>query len=265
MKPEKRWSRYVKKCEDAWNKLSFMKQVSSLDAYLTILCMATGLNNLEQLHQLLPDNARLLKDDWLELKEFWKLYFRGDEAAEHRNELIEWLLNEQAGHSGNTSYYIKLVTQRAKPQQEKQFQGAPSPWSARILSCKERSGFGDNHFQTELFGAVVDTGFRLDLTEKYLRVCFVFKERELTEKLTHEIIGNFPDYFILRRGVTLSSTRDGHYLNISFVLEVGELMKCLKLFGNDFVATNEFSFAIADYLRKRSIPVNGDLSPIIGS
>src|SRR4030042_5411390 len=263
MKPKKRWSKYVRECVRAWNKLSFMKKVPSRDAYLTILVLATVLNNMEKLHELLPPNARLMRDDWVQMKSFWQLYFRGADAVNHREELMEWLLSEQIQEFGATSYYADRIRQCAKDGSviTKRYL-----WSARVLSCEEREGYGDNHFQAELFGEMIDCSFLIHPDGRDIRVCLVFKERELTEQLTYGIVNQLPDFFLLTRCVTISSTRDGNYLNVaySFEEEADELKEYWAPFEGYAVATAEFLSAAAAFLRNRGIPVEGDLSPIIG-
>ena len=267
MKPKKRWSPCVANCAGDWSRnFGFLKKISSCDAYLSILAMASSINHLDRLHDMLPENARLLRDDWIKLKKFWQLHFGGNETAKYRKELTEWLLSEQTVEYGVTSYYAERIMERARPLQEGVKATGDFMFSPVVLSCEERLGYGENHFQAELFGAVVDTGFRYHQERKLLRVCFVFKERELTEQVTHGIISKLPSYLILTRCVAISSTRDGNYLNIAFTLEeADELEKYWEPLKEDVVATSELVFVAANFLRKHGISVEGGLSPIIGA
>ena len=274
------WSKYVQGCCQKWNEdFEFLKWLPTYHSYLALLGMATSVNHLEKLYQMLPDHVRLLRDDWLKLKNFWKRYFVGKIADTYRDQLVEWLLSEQyvrwmpSGHnlsstSTATGYYVDRIRKHAAKEPPVHFaRGGDGIYvfnpEHAVLSCPERRDHGCKHFQTKIFGTIVETTFLLSENGDNMLVRFVFKEAELTEEITYQLMSQLPSYYIFKLGVTGGSSIEGVYLNIAFEFETGELADTLTPLDEDFVASGDFLSAAANVLREQGIPVEGDLAPIM--
>lgn len=297
----KNWDSHVKACWEIWHNhyvggLGFLKQLPTYHAYLGMVGMATSVNHLERLHQVLPANCRLLREDWIKLRDFWQDYFTGDSAEKFRDQLSEWLLFEQSTSWENVpldkvshlsvkyaeglvweqataqlstacGYYVNLIKGHGITGPPKHFgdseDGGPHLiLLPRVLSCPERNGNGYNHFQAKLFDQVIKAGLSLSEDRQHMLVRLVFEEAKLTEELTYKLISQLPKYYLWKYGVVMSSA-EGEHLNFSFGLEMNKLILFLDPCDKDMVASSNFLPAFAEALREYGIPLEGDLIPIL--
>lgn len=286
----KHWNGYegrlVTECREKWfYEFDWLRRIPTYHAYLSILGMAKSVNHLEKLHEMMPNDTRLLRHDWEKVADFWKYFFAGPETKKYRGKLEEWLLeehfadwrNEGHGCAGSfptlnaTSYYAEQIRKQSSVTALYHFM---SYWdgksryngSRRVLTSPEAYGHGDFHFQGSLFGKLVKFAFRFYKgggSNGFLLAWFMLKESQLTEPLTHNIISKLPDYQLLRYRVSLSSIPGSNHLHIAFELAATAMWKFVEPFRDDFLAREQFPRAAAEFLRDEGIPVEGNLCPII--
>ena len=180
--------------------------------------------------------------------------------------------------SSASKYYVNKIQIHGSSKQHKHFPDERNgdnicTNSIRILSCKERSGYGSEHFQTILSGKTIDVGFHLNKNKSHLLITFAFQEEDLDEKLTYLITECFPEYYIINEGVTVGVYRPRkgycHRLNLSFELKIGDFLKHLgpygdhEFYGKDMIAKDGFSVIASETLRSYGIPIENKLIPIL--
>lgn len=277
------WSTHVKRCWAEWHSQSFayFRELPIYHQYLAMLGLATSLRHLDALHEGLPPNVRLLRTEWVDLKSFWRRYFflKGDNIKEIRQELIEWILVELASpwcepHSleesqGATAYYVNLIKRYGTPTPPIHFVGEQNGYpeyidTRRVLSCPERSGYGDYHFEIKLLNRTLEVGFFVNkFAPEYLLFLFLVRQFDLTEKFTFQLMDRLPPYHIWTHAMVCGSFMSGTYLNFAFEFKLESLMDMLEAHGSDLIATERFLQTMAGGLRSHHIPVKGAISPII--
>jgi hypothetical protein len=243
-----------------WDRnFPFLKK-SGLDVpYLTILALARSKREVKTFHDLLPANCRLLTNDLINLKNFWAKYFspginskKGVRVGKLSNETLGWLLASQCPESSRVqlNYYLQRIREKGeiftyeKPKY-------------RILSCKNRSGSGDYHFNISISNADFGMGCLLSGDRKMLVVSILGDACLLDESLTHSIT-EWPGYELQER----SKAYIKYGIIFRYFLDAKDFLPFLKEYKDshrinlrDFIIKDGFLSLLLEKLKNNGLPV----------
>lgn len=256
--------------EKWYYKFGFIREKKVGHAYAAMLGLATSVNHLQRLHDSLPENARLLRDDWIKFVDLWKKYFTGSEAEKCREQLEVWILEQQLIHrkanlvpgsaekyppADATNYYIECITKGREHRlaSDRYLPDEPDK-PIRILSSREKKGRGYTYFLANMFNSTFDMEFRLANARKVIQASLIVKQRQLTEELTFKL-SSLLGYYINGYG----GDACGVVLDVTFDINAEGLRQFLKSWRGNLLAKREFLSAAADELRKSGVPIEGDL------
>jgi hypothetical protein len=255
---------------EAWRyELSDIRHANTWYIYLGMFGMSESVQQLERLHESLPENMRLLRQDFIVLKKYWQHHFSNKEK-EYREKVIKNVLLAMTWGDGESyvtgsSYYATRIRRRNTYKLPPHFlEDAGAHLSLPVKPSAQEIG---NHFFALLFGVKVRVEFRLKQDGSYILVVVIFQEVQLTEKITHQIIDVLPQYCLINYGMASMSTKTGLYFNLGYEFDAKDVANDIKSVSGDrsycpsiiFLATQKFLVSAADLLRKNGIPVEGNL------
>lgn len=174
--------------------------------YLLLMASARSSRQLRTLHSQLPENARLLRDDFVKLEEFWKRYL-GNEAkrSSRRGNTpgVSWLIRSLASSESHfrfgkeQGYYERKLTQSQKCKGNQCLDiDRPSGWRRSI--AEDRISAAEENFEAQVFGKQIPLGaaFTDDMTS--VIVWFLIPDNCFTEDLAHDVLERIPPYELMR-------------------------------------------------------------------
>ena len=258
-----------------WNaKFSFLNKTGLNHLYLTILAMAQSKTDIKRIHNSLDPNKKILRNDLIELENFWEKYFKGDkkEAA------INWLFTEQSTfivynsynrkneiiEKNNTNYYYDYLASKRLMRDVNEKRSAHRLYSF-IISDKDRL-YREAHFVTKLFNEVLVLKCYLGIYDENVLVKLTINEKKLTEELTYKL-SQLPPY---EMEYNESSCGAGREIDFTYYISAGGLTKLLTEYplpdgylcgGSFFVASEEFVKQLTIKMKQLEvIPVDGEIN-----
>lgn len=258
---------------EAWRyELSDIRHADTWYIYLGMFGMAESVHQLERLHQSLPENMQLLQHHFIRLKEFWKHCF-ADKRKERREVILKKVLFAMTWGNGEksvtaSSYYVTMIRQRNTRKPPLHFSdGEDGKGGFSSFDINPPVQKIQQHFFAKLFGVNIRVEFRLTQDRRHMLAILIFREAELTEKITHQIIDILPPYYLIKYGVASSSTATGVYLNVAYEFETGKILEDITEEESPYqfkllalIAKWSFLASVAETLRDNGIPVVGNLT-----
>lgn len=279
MNTKKKWSSPIQDMEKKiLADLGFLAETPVYHAYLFILKTSENSEQLEQRHRALPSNSRLLREEWLKLKELWRNYISCAADKFYQGELKAWMIDqllapikeEVCYKWGLTSYYAGRIEERADPQLPKAIEKRHR--FSTIASEFKRLANGAEHFKVKLFGAGIETLLSYNDAIGQMKIIFVFKEKKLTEEMAFNICQRLPGYYLTTAGMTVATSdgkRKSRHLNVTLCVEAVDLSKYLVARSRDgyqeITDQLQFCMTAAEAMRVGGIPAEGDIHLIINS
>ncbi len=258
---------------EAWRyELSDIRHADTWYIYLGMFGMAESVHQLERLHESLPENMQLLRRHFIRLKEFWQHCF-ADKRKERREVILKSLLFALTWGNGEdcvtaSKYYVTMIRERDTRKPPAHFSGGQDGkgyfFSDDITPPLQKV---QKHFFAKLFGVKTRVEFRLTQDRKHMLAVLIFRETELTEKITHQITDVLPPYFLFKYGMADLSTEAGVHLNVSYEYETEKILEDITEENGVYqhksialISTQNFLVSVAELLRNNGIPVVGDLT-----
>lgn len=251
----------------AWEKkFRFLYRSGIGRKYLMILGMARSISELQTLHEALPANERLNRDDYIKLQEFWEEFFRFDIDQPRPKDVIDWLIEEincdfySIGTNGFVEYYMRMLQQRKHPYSENTRHYLESRCS---IYARDECPWDDipTLFVIRMFDHrfVVFMSY-YDLSSSIL-VDVVVRTSTLTEDLTHQLT-TLPKYCY---GQMYLSVNDGYSIYLGYVINAGtlqkEMCKVNKTREEKMVITSQqFLTILTNLLKEAGLPIQGEVT-----
>jgi len=256
------------------HRFPYLKKTGLDHPYIMILGLAKSKREIEHFHNLLDSNCRVLRNDLIDLENFWEKFVKPDITPQTwfpklSDDSIQWLLKQQSRDIWYkvVRYYDDYLTLKKEALTEYLNHDL---WfdNHLILSFPERAGHGSTHFYVEIFKTMLGIDCYLSKDKQKLIIKLITTQYMLNEKLTFKL-GQLPPY----RMTTSSAGPGGREIDFSYCFDASadfldfllEEPKPTKTAENYIVRDcHIFSEHLEKILRQHSIPITSEITPLKG-
>lgn len=250
-----------------WSKEWLEKRLKGVEAaeplFLTLLGMARSVRDVRRLHQLLPTDCQLSRDDLIALEEFWKDHFHYDankQASPNIDSDVAFCIFDRLIPPYRLRAYYRRVIEQDRPNIANPGSSSQIYKYQRILSNPERICRGYTHFVAVMqLGVGLECGAYVSETRDKVIIFFSLWEGKLDECLTHSII-QLPVYSLINQGRSASSV-NGTEINLAYLFNPVDILPHLdqldhtKDHSDDYVAKESFCPFLLKKLQTMGLPI----------
>jgi len=199
--------------------------------FLTIWAAAQSIKDLEKLHKGLPDDCRLLRQDWLIFKSLWLK--TQEKPAGHMisrpqpDRVVGLVLSALREYSETLMWYYSSLLDDGR--KELDYCSGNQNGYQIIYSSTNRTGSGYEHFDVECDG-LPKMKLGLSLEEKTGKVIFRFvtKNDLFTEELVFNLL-QLPTSMVGHRSSGYRSEHTYHEVDFCYKISAGELISLTEM------------------------------------
>lgn len=247
------------------HRFSYLKKAELDHLYLNILSLAQSKSQILRLYNLLPRNYRVLRNDLIDLQDFWEKYIKQPEKRliKLSDDYLQWLLAKQFPVSPEKVMKYYLTYLQAKKSGPDDYLNYNNWLSPRILSFADRDGNGYCHYIVQLFQATVGLGCYVSSDKKKLIVTLLIFEDMLDEELTYHL-AQLPEYRLVLR----SCCGRGHNIELLYGFDLTvDILNTIDHVNNkgsdDYVMVcDSFLSLLAATLKQHGIPLISKIIPM---
>ena len=246
------------KAREEWKQASSSFRNTSLHSViLPLLGFSKSIQELEERHNSLPDNDRLLRSDWVKVVEFWKKYFRN---SRNQDELITWILEENRNAQveadcdmpHGSDYYLMKIMKKQLNDYGELVDKTEAFWTLFLIS---QDGIEFVRFSVCLFEKSIKVEFKVSKDADIMIVFITIPEEALSDPLTFSVLEKWPAYLVS----AFDKAPMGSSLRLCFKLNSNNIGDHLTWSDENRVASGSFLSYAAELLRQHGVPVEGDL------
>ena len=240
--------------------LSFLEENKMKQTYLLLLSLARGKHDIEELHGLLRANCRLDREELSLLKRAWNNLYSGNPpqgGIRPSNETCREMFEKCCPEKGLTKHYFKKLIENSISRERNHQYG--NLYASHVPVYFFKLTFFREFISLKLFDQKFKVQF--DILDDELVIQLIISQEKLTEKVTHQLISEIPDYFWDHYKMTSSNTflkfiysvklSEHNKLKNIIRREKGEVKKDIYLVSGHW----EFVYFLQNVLKEIGLPI----------